>query len=124
MVLDEFGGTAGLITLEDIVEEIVGEIRDEYDQAEEEKIYFLSKNLAIVSASLFLGDFNEKFDTDLPEEFNTLGGYLTSVLGRIPTLDEEIKLGDLTFVIFEKIGHRLKKIKVLKEKKSGKSRSE
>jgi len=117
MVLDEFGGTAGLITLEDIIEEIVGEIRDEYDQAEEEKIYFLSKNLAIVSASLFLGDFNEKFGTDLPEEFNTLGGYLTSTLGRIPALDEEIKLGNLTFVIFEKVGHRLKKIKVRKEKK-------
>ncbi|MFQ6003707.1 MAG: hemolysin family protein [Candidatus Zixiibacteriota bacterium] len=115
MVLDEFGGTAGLITLEDVIEEIVGEIRDEYDQEEEEKIYFLSDNLAIVSASLFLGDFNEKFGTDLPEEFNTVGGYLTSVLGRIPTLDEEIKLGNLSFVIFEKVGHRLKKIKVRKE---------
>jgi putative hemolysin len=117
IVLDEFGGTAGLITLEDIIEEIVGEIRDEYDRDEEEKIYILSDNLAIVSAGLFLGDFNEKFKTDLPEEFNTVGGYLTSVLGRIPTLDEEIKLGDLTFVIFEKIGHRLKKIKVIKESK-------
>ena len=117
MVLDEFGGTAGLITLEDIVEEIVGEIRDEYDQEEEEKIYFLSDNLAIVSASLFLGDFNEKFGTDLPEEFNTVGGYLTSILGRIPTLDEEIKSGNLTFVIYEKVGHRLKKIKVLKKSK-------
>lgn len=120
MVLDEFGGTAGLITLEDIIEEIVGEIRDEYDQAEEEKIYFLSKSLAIVSASLFLGDFNEKFGTELPEEFNTVGGYLTSVLGRIPTLDEEIKIGNLTFVIFEKVGHRLKKIKVIKERKEQK----
>jgi CBS domain containing-hemolysin-like protein len=116
LVLDEFGGTAGLITLEDIIEEIVGEIRDEYDQ-EEEKIYSLSDNLAIVSASLFLGDFNEKFGTDLPEEFNTVGGYLTSVLGRIPTLDEEVKLGNLTFVIYEKVGHRLKKIKVIKESK-------
>jgi putative hemolysin len=115
VVLDEFGGTAGLITLEDIIEEIVGEIRDEYDREEEEKIYMLSDNLAIVSASLFLGDFNEKFGTDLPEEFNTIGGYLTSALGRIPTLDEEIKLDNLTFVIFEKVGHRLKKIKVSKE---------
>jgi putative hemolysin len=117
IVLDEFGGTAGLITLEDIIEEIVGEIRDEYDRDEEEKIYVLSDNLAIVSASLFLGDFNKRFKTDFPEEFNTIGGYLTSVLGRIPTLDEEIKLGDLTFIIFEKIGHRLKKIKVIKESK-------
>jgi putative hemolysin len=115
IVLDEFGGTAGLITLEDIVEEIVGEIRDEYDREEEDKIYLLSDKIAIVSAGLFLGDFNEKFKTNLPEEFNTIGGYLTSVLGRIPATDEEIKLDNLTFVIFEKIGHRLKKIKVIKE---------
>jgi putative hemolysin len=116
IVLDEFGGTAGLITLEDILEEIVGEIRDEYDQ-EEEEIYLLSENLAIANASLFIGEFNQKFKTNLPEEYNTVGGYLTSTLGRIPFLDEEIKIGDLTFVIFDKVGPRLKKIKVIKERK-------
>ncbi len=116
IVLDEFGGTAGLITLEDILEEIVGEIRDEYDQ-EEEEMYLLSDNLAIVNASLFIGEFNQRFKTDLPEEYNTVGGYLTGNLGRIPLLDEKIKLGDLTFVIFDKVGPRLKKIKVIREKK-------
>ncbi|MCK4403720.1 MAG: HlyC/CorC family transporter [candidate division Zixibacteria bacterium] len=116
IVLDEFGGTAGLITLEDIIEEIVGEIRDEYDQ-EEEEIYLLSDNLAIVNASLFIGEFNQKFGTDLPEEYNTVGGYLTGSLGRIPLLDEEIKIGNLTFVIFDKVGPRLKKIKVIRERK-------
>jgi len=114
IVLDEFGGTAGLITLEDIIEEIVGEIRDEYDR-EEEEIYLLSDNLAIVNASLFIGEFNQKFKTNLPEEYNTVGGYLTVTLGRIPLLDEEIKIGNLTFVIFDKVGPRLKKIKVKKE---------
>jgi len=116
IVLDEFGGTAGLITLEDIIEEIVGEIRDEYDQ-EEEEIYLLSDNLAIVNAGLFIGEFNQKFGTDLPEEYNTVGGYLTGSLGRIPLLDEEIKIGNLTFVIFDKVGPRLKKIKVIRETK-------
>jgi putative hemolysin len=116
IVLDEFGGTAGLITLEDIIEEIVGEIRDEYDQ-EEEEMYLLSDNLVIVNASLFIGEFNQKFGTDLPEEHNTVGGYLTGSLGRIPLLDEEIKLGNLTFVIFDKVGPRLKKIKVIRETK-------
>lgn len=116
IVLDEFGGTAGLITLEDIIEEIVGEIRDEYDR-EEEEIYLLSDNLAIVNASLFIGEFNQKFGTDLPEEYNTVGGYLTGTLGRIPLLDEEIKMGNLTFVIFDKVGPRLKKIKVIRETK-------
>ena len=116
IVLDEFGGTAGLITLEDILEELVGEIRDEYDQ-EEEEMYLLSDNLAIVNADLFIGEFNQKFKTDLPEEFNTVGGYITSSLGRIPVVDEEIKIGDLTFVIFDKVGPRLKKIKVKRETK-------
>ncbi len=118
IVLDEFGGTAGLITLEDIIEEIVGEIRDEYDREEEEEIYLLSDNLAIVNASLFIGEFNQKFKTELPEEYNTVGGYITGTLGRIPLLDEEIKIGDLTFVIFDKVGPRLKKIKVVRERKS------
>jgi len=117
IVLDEFGGTAGLITLEDIIEEIFGEIRDEYDREEEEEIYLLSDNLAIVNAGLFIGEFNQKFKTDLEEEYNTVGGYLTGTLGRIPVLDEEIKLGDLTFVIFDKVGPRLKKIKVIREPK-------
>ena len=118
IVLDEFGGTAGLITLEDIIEEIVGEIRDEYDREEEEEIYLLSDNLAIVNAGLFIGEFNQKFKTDLAEEYNTVGGYITGTVGRIPLLDEEIKLGDLTFVIFDKVGPRLKKIKVIRETKT------
>jgi putative hemolysin len=116
IVLDEFGGTAGLITLEDIIEEIVGEIRDEYDR-EEEEIYLLSDHLAIVNAGLFIGEFNQKFKTDLDEKYNTVGGYLTGTLGRIPVLDEEIKLGGLTFVVFDKVGPRLKKIKVIREPK-------
>jgi len=114
IVLDEFGGTAGLITLEDILEELVGEIRDEYDR-EEEEIYLLSENMAIVNAGLFIGEFNQKFKTDLSEEFNTVGGYVTSTLGRIPVVDEVVKIGNLTFVVFDKVGPRLKKIKVVRE---------
>jgi putative hemolysin len=115
LVLDEFGGTAGLITLEDIMEEIVGEIRDEYDREEEEELYLLSDDLAIVNAGLYVGEFNQRFKTDLPEDYNTVGGYLTGTLGRIPLLDEEIRIGNLTFVIFDKVGPRLKKIKVIRE---------
>ena len=114
VVLDEFGGTAGLITLEDILEEIVGEIRDEYDQ-EVEQIQMLSDGSAIVSARANLEDFNKKFKSKLPqEEFDTIGGYLTHHLGRIPALDEEIEIGNLRFIIFEKSAHRLSKIKVTK----------
>ncbi len=112
LVLDEFGGTAGLITMEDIIEEIVGEIRDEYDRDEEDQICFLSDQIAIVNASLYIGDFNQKFHATLPEEYNTVGGYLTSTLGRIPFQDEKVRIGDLSFIIFEKVGPRIKKIKV------------
>jgi putative hemolysin len=112
IVLDEFGGTAGLITMEDIIEQIVGEIRDEYDREEEDQFYLLSENLAIVNAGLYIGEFNQKFKTDLPEEYNTMGGYLTGTLGRIPLLDEEVKIGNFIFVIFDKVGPRIKKIKV------------
>ena len=99
------------------MEEIVGEILDEYDRDEEDEIYLLSDNLAIVNAGLYIGEFNQKLKTDLPEEYNTVGGYLTGTLGRIPVLDEEIKMGNLTFVIFDKVGPRLKKIKVIREPK-------
>ena len=115
LVDDEYGGVAGLVTIEDLMEEIVGEIRDEYDREEEDQFYLLSENLAIVNAGLYIGEFNQRFKTDLPEEYNTLGGYLTGALGRIPLLDEEVKIDHLTFVIFDKVGPRIKKIKVSKE---------
>jgi putative hemolysin len=114
IVSDEFGGTVGLITLEDILEEIVGEIRDEYDQ-EVEQIQMLSDGSAIVSARTNLEDFNKKFKSKLPpEEFDTIGDYLTHYLGKIPALDEEIEIGNLRFIIFEKSAHHLSKIKVIK----------
>jgi CBS domain containing-hemolysin-like protein len=101
--------------MEDIMEEIVGEIRDEYDRDEEDEMYVLSENLVIVNAGMNIGEFNQKFGTGLPEEYNTLGGYLTGTLGRIPLLDEEVKIGPLTFIIFDKVGPRIKKIRVSKE---------
>ncbi|HEX9916913.1 MAG TPA: hemolysin family protein [candidate division Zixibacteria bacterium] len=114
IVQDKFGGTAGLITLEDILEEIVGEIRDEYDQ-EAELIQMLSDGSAIISVRTSLEDFNKKFETKLPQDkFGSVGDYLTHHLGRIPALDEEIEIGNLKFIIFEKSTHRLSKIRVTK----------
>ncbi len=118
IVLDEFGGTAGLVTLEDILEEIVGEIEDEYDAAVKE-IDFLSDGSAIVKAGIKVDDFNRELKANLPlDRSDTLGGFITNSLERIPALDERISLFGLTFIIYEKIGHRIKKIKVTKEKKS------
>jgi len=115
IVLDEFGGTAGIITLEDVIEEIVGEIEDEYDE-ERKEVDVLPDGSAIVKGSIPLRELNEKLKLDLPEEkFETLNGLLINTLGRIPILDEKIELFDLNFTILEKEGHHLRKIKIIKK---------
>ncbi|MFH0931773.1 MAG: transporter associated domain-containing protein, partial [Candidatus Zixiibacteriota bacterium] len=117
MVLDEFGGTAGLITLEDIIEEIVGEIEDEYDE-ERKEIETLADGSAIVRGSIPLRELNEKLKLNLPEEkFETLNGLLINTLGRIPILDEKIVLFEIDFHILEKTGHHLQKLKINKKEK-------
>ena len=117
IVLDEFGGTAGLITLEDIIEEIVGEIEDEYDE-ERKEVEILSDGSAIVRGSIPLRELNEKLKLNLPEEkFETLNGLLINTLGRIPILDEKIVLFEIDFHILEKTGHHLQKLKINKKEK-------
>lgn len=112
IVLDEFGGTAGVITLEDILEEIVGEIEDEYDE-ERKEVEILSDGSVIVKGSIPLGELNDKLKLRLPEEkFLTLTGLIINSLGRIPLLEEKIELFDLNFIILEKEGHHLRKIKI------------
>lgn len=119
IVLDEYGGTAGLITMEDILEEIVGDIFDEYDEIENEyekiddKTYILSGNLPIY-------DVNKILDSHIPEgEYDTLSGYLQEELGRIPTEEENpiIETEELTFKIENFEDKRILKVKVCKNEK-------
>jgi CBS domain containing-hemolysin-like protein len=95
IVVDEYGGTAGLVTMEDLLEEIVGEIRDEHDEGEEEPIRKISENETLVEAGTNIEDVNAALDLDLPhEDFETIGGYTVGLFGRLPHEGEEIAAGD------------------------------
>ncbi|MBV8584219.1 MAG: HlyC/CorC family transporter [Candidatus Eremiobacteraeota bacterium] len=91
IVLDEYGGTAGLVTMEDILEEIVGEIRDEHDEGETEPIHVIDRDEAIVDATVNIEDVNATLGTHLPhDQFETIGGYTVGRFGRLPKEGEEV----------------------------------
>jgi putative hemolysin len=95
IVLDEYGGTAGLVTMEDLLEEIVGEIRDEHDEGEEEPIVRVADGESIVEAGTNIEDVNAALGISLPhEEFETIGGFTVGLFGRLPREGEEIEAGD------------------------------
>lgn len=112
VVLDEYGGTAGLITIEDILEEIVGEIEDEYDD-EEIHIEQLSQNEYIVDGSIRLEDINDLVGLNLEsDDFDSIGGFIINQLGSFPVLGEEIIYEDRKFTIHEVDKNRIKKVKI------------
>jgi putative hemolysin len=97
IVVDEYGGTAGLVTMEDLLEEIVGEIRDEHDIDEQESISVISDREAVIEAGTNIEDVNAKLGTELPtEDFETIGGYTVGLFGRLPKEGEEIDGADHT----------------------------
>ena len=94
-VLNEYGATVGMITLEDLLEEIVGEIRDEYDADEEEFIQKLYENTYLVEGSMKLDDINDELDTELEsEDYDSIGGIIIENLDRLPEDNEEVTLAD------------------------------
>jgi putative hemolysin len=114
VVVDEYGGTAGLVTLEDILEEIVGEIRDEYD-VEEDLIKVLDERTAEVLAKINLHDLNEELGLELPdEEFDTLGGFVYHLAGEVPEMGTRWSHGNIDFTVLDVRGQRIAKVRVEK----------
>lgn len=113
MVFDEYGGVSGLVTLEDILEEIVGEIQDEYEK-ENKQIQKIAENAFLVLGATTIEDFNEKFGTDFSdEEASTVGGLILEKLGRLPNLGEEIRIDRMRFIVTKIRDRRIINVKVI-----------
>lgn len=115
VVVDEYGGVAGLVTLEDIVEEIVGEIRDEYDQAEELLFQAINEDEYLFQGRIDLDDFNDIMGTELPNsEADTLSGLIYSRIGRVPTAGDKVQIKDLQLTVEQVSGQRIRKVRALR----------
>jgi putative hemolysin len=115
VVVDEYGGTAGLVTVEDALEEIVGEIEDEYDTAEP-FCEMVSEREAIFNARMDLDDVNRLMRTDLPtEDTDTLGGLIYSKLGGVPKVGDAVTFDGVKITVLSLLGHRIKKVRVVRD---------
>jgi len=114
IVIDEYGGTAGLVTLEDLIEEIVGSIHDELE-AEEKDVQIVDEKNFVVSGQSALDEVNELLGADLQsKDFNTLGGFVFGLFGRMPKVGEQLKYRNLKLEVLELEGRKINKVKITK----------
>ena len=112
IVLDEYGGTAGLVTMEDLLEEIVGEILDEYDEPPEHPER-AGADLVIVPGRTNIGELNERFGLSVPDEdYTTIGGFVFGALGRLPVVGDRVTAGGAVFTVPEMDGRRVDSLAV------------
>lgn len=114
LVIDEYGGVSGLVTMEDLIEEIVGEIRDEYDV--ESPVIHLSDGTYLIDSSISIRDLEEDYGIEIPEstEYETLGGFLLITLQRIPKIGDVVEIEGKKITISEMVGQRISKVKLEK----------
>lgn len=116
VVVDEYGGTAGFVTLEDIMEQIVGGLQDEFEEIESEKdVEIIDERTFIVSGQTDLDEINELVSVTLKDDdFHTIGGYAFGLFGRLPKVGEQVRTHDLKFLIMEMEDRKISKIKITK----------
>jgi len=114
IVLDEYGGTAGLVTIEDILEEIVGEIDDEYDQRPPPAMNRLDPDTVEVDARVHVSEINEELEIELPEEedYETIGGFVFATLGKIPATGEEFEHHNVRFRVVAAEPRRINRLRI------------
>jgi len=112
VVLDEYGGTAGLVTMEDLLEEIVGDIFDEHDVPE---VALQDKGIALIDGSTTVGDFNAEHGTTLDDtDYTTIGGWVFGALGRLPRLGDRVAAGDRLLEVAQMDGRRVKSVRLVR----------
>ena len=115
VAIDEYGGISGIVCLEDIIEEIVGDIQDEFDN-ENEDILPVGDKIWICDGRINLDDLNDKIESNFPnEEFDTLGGFVFDLFGKIPVKYEKVAWRNYDFIIQDMEGHRINLIKVIEK---------
>ena len=121
IVVDEFGGTSGLITLEDVLEEIFGEVQDEFDEEEEVDIKEIEENKYIANAMMRIDEMAEFFnipeETVDDEDIDTIGGLVVKILGRLAEVGDSVAFNDLTFIVKEVDGARVTKVEIIRTPK-------
>lgn len=122
IVVDEYGGVDGIVTLEDLIEELIGDIQDEHDE-EVQMLHPAGENHWILEGNLTIKELNEKLHLDLPEDtaYTTVAGFLLSLLDKIPAEREQVRYGECVFTIDRMTGHKIARVQVKLPQKTGKA---
>ena len=124
MAIDEYGGISGIVTMEDIIEEIVGDIQDEFDK-EREDIITINENVWLCDARVDLDDLNETIGAQFPnEDFDSLGGFVFDLFGKVPVKYEKASWNNYDFIVQDMEGHRINVIKVIRNNEDDQNQTE
>ena len=114
VAIDEYGGVSGIVTMEDILEVIVGEIQDEFDDDEDDQIVEMGEGIYLCDARADIDDVNERLSLDLPQEdAETIGGFVFEQFGRIPANQEKITYDSVDFIVQDIEGHKINSVKIV-----------